>query len=383
MQDDPKQNPDELPTSAEKPTTRQTEADQNQTTDDALSDLGKISQVAQLKNHKGLLGLVVAGVVVVFILFVSFSNHHKTTSTPVASNVVGDNDSNIIANNAEQLAGLRNAQNNAFQTPTFQMNTGDQESKAWLARKNAPTQMYNAPLPGVSANEKPSATQAVFAGGGAFSKFANDQSNGAPTVTGKRILHPYDTIAQGEFIHATLETAINSELPGMVRAVVSQPVYAYLGQRPLIPAGSRLIGQYTALAGNGSASTRVFVVWNRIITPSGISIMINSPGADRLGRAGMGADAVNEHFWKIFGTASLLSVMGAATANGGVGSYDQPNSADMYRQSIASAFAQSAQTMLSQDLNIKPTLYIHQGDTVTVFVARDVDLYSALNQAQA
>ena len=181
-------------------------------------------------------------------------------------------------------------------------------------------------------------------------------------------------------MHATLETAINSDLPGTVRAVITSPVYAYTGDAPIIPAGSRLIGQYASISSNGAASARVFVIWNRVITPNGISIMINSPDSDSLGRSGAAADSVDSHFFKTFGTAILLSVMSASAANSGVSSADQPNSADAYRQSIANSFQQSAQTSLNKNLDIKPTLHVYQGDSINVFVAHDLDLYNVLGQ---
>ena len=197
----------------------------------------------------------------------------------------------------------------------------------------------------------------------------------------QQLAHPTYTIVEGDFIHAILETAIDSDLPGMVRAVVTQPVYAYSGDSVIIPAGSRLVGQYDTQSSNGLSSHRVFVMWNRVITPQGVSMMINSPGTDTLGRAGEGSDSMDTHFFKMFSTASLLSVIGAATSTVGVGNYDQPNSANQYRQSVGNAFQKSAQNTMGGNLKIKPTLHINQGDVINVFVARDIDLYNILGQS--
>ena len=119
-------------------------------------------------------------------------------------------------------------------------------------------------------------------------------------------------------------------------------------------------------------------MWNRIITPQGISVVINSPSADALGRSGQGADSVNTHFWKMFGTATLLSILGYQASSQGVSGYDQPNSANQYRTMVAGSFQQSAQTTLNKNLNIRPTLHVHQGDEINVFVAHDVDLHGVL-----
>jgi type IV secretion system protein VirB10 len=113
-------------------------------------------------------------------------------------------------------------------------------------------------------------------------------------------------------------------------------------------------------------------MWNRAILPDGTSVMINSPGADNIGRAGSGADYVNRHFWERFGQATLLSILGAGVANYEVASSDQYNSASEYRSAIANSLQDAANQALQSDLSIKPTLKLYQGTEVNVFVARDL-----------
>jgi type IV secretory pathway VirB10-like protein len=184
--------------------------------------------------------------------------------------------------------------------------------------------------------------------------------------------HPESTIAQGEWISAVLETSINSELPGMVRAQVTEPVYSYQGQHVLIPRGSRLVGQYLSARGNGGASKRVFILWNRVLTPSGSFFNLDSPGVDDLGRSGMNADEVESHFLQIFGQATLLSIIGGGVSMAGVSDNEQPNSRDQWRQSIGENFQNSAAQSLSTTRDISPTLHVRQGALVKVFVAKDL-----------
>lgn len=219
------------------------------------------------------------------------------------------------------------------------------------ARLNAPTSVYDS-----------------------ASNLNNIKNKAAHKTNFSKIRYPRETIAQGTILFANLESAINSEIAGMLRAVISNPVYAYKGDKILIPKGSRLIGKYTSSLANGSASNRLFIIWSRIITPNGLSINIDSNATDSLGRAGLGADEVNHHFWKIFGTSALLSVIGAGAASFDVSSNTQPNSANQYQQAIASSLQQSAGSTLSSNLKIKPTLLIKQGSAVRVFVAHDLDL---------
>ncbi|MBL7660320.1 TrbI/VirB10 family protein, partial [Escherichia coli] len=87
-------------------------------------------------------------------------------------------------------------------------------------------------------------------------------------------------VAQGTMIRGFLETAINTDLPGMVRAIVREDVRSLDGGRILIPKGSRLVGEYKS--GLARGQKRIFIVWSRVIRSDGVSVEIASPGADRL-----------------------------------------------------------------------------------------------------
>lgn len=156
---------------------------------------------------------------------------------------------------------------------------------------------------------------------------------------------------------------------------MNHDVYAESGNQVLIPRGSRLVGQYNSAIRKGQA--RVFVVWNRLIRPDGIEIAINSGGTDPLGQAGV-AGHVNNHFWKIFGTSTLLSIIGAGSANLGVTPSDQYNSTSAYREQIAQSFQNSSSKILEQYADIPPTITIKQGTPIKVFVAKDLDFTEAL-----
>lgn len=183
-------------------------------------------------------------------------------------------------------------------------------------------------------------------------------------------------IAAGNFIHAILEPATNSDLPGSLRAIVSEPVYSEDGENMLVPRGSRLIGEYKS--GMQQGQSRIFIVWQRLITPEGVSVQLGSGGVDSLGVSGMGADSIDRHFWERFGTASLLSMIGAGTATLGVSGGDQDNSVSSYRTAIANSFSQSAGQSLQQDGSIAPTLRTLQGKPIMVFVAKDLQFESAM-----
>ncbi|MDE0853910.1 MAG: hypothetical protein OSA97_05765, partial [Nevskia sp.] len=96
----------------------------------------------------------------------------------------------------------------------------------------------------------------------AFAKAASER--GPEAATAHRISMG-DRIAEGKMLAATLETAIDSDLPGRLRAIVTTDVWSEDGSRHLIRKGSRLIGDYRS--GLVRGQTRVFVIWTRLLQP--------------------------------------------------------------------------------------------------------------------
>ena len=89
-------------------------------------------------------------------------------------------------------------------------------------------------------------------------------------------------LAKGKVIEAVLETAINSDFKGEVRAVISRDVFAEQGKMILIPKGSKVFGAFSTADAYG----RVDIVWNRIDLSSGYTINLDGIGIDNLGRKG-------------------------------------------------------------------------------------------------
>ena len=118
------------------------------------------------------------------------------------------------------------------------------------------------------------------------------------------------TVPQGMLIPAVLETAFDSNQPGLARAIVSRDVRGFDGKRVLIPRGSRLVGEYGSDVAPGQ--NRALIRWTRLIRTDGVTIALDSPSADTLGRGGVRAN-VNSHFWGQFGSALLRSVLEIGT----------------------------------------------------------------------
>lgn len=174
-----------------------------------------------------------------------------------------------------------------------------------------------------------------------------------------KMSNPTTTVTQGTLIPAILETAIDTDVPGFVRAVVSQDVRSFDGTRVLVPRSSRLIGQYQS--GLQAGQKRAYVIWTRLIRPDGVSVDIASPGTDFSGMAGLPGD-VNTHFFKRFGSAMLLSVIdGLTTALSGGASI------------ILGGGQSAAAAAVAEDSKIGPTIRVRQGEPIRVFTARDLD----------
>lgn len=188
------------------------------------------------------------------------------------------------------------------------------------------------------------------------------------TAHATRLANPSLIVPQGAVISAVLETGINSDLPGFARAVVSRDVSGFDGATVLIPRGSKLIGEYKS--GVAVGQSRAFVIWSRLLTPQGVSIQLGSPATDRLGRGGLTGET-NNHFVRRFGAAVLLSVISSgldALAN--QGSSGGVNAIVIGTPQQATNVATVA---LQRDIDIPPTITVPPGQSIRVFVARDLD----------
>lgn len=183
----------------------------------------------------------------------------------------------------------------------------------------------------------------------------------ADGVRAEPLAKPGYTVIEGTMIAGVLETAINSDLPGLARAVISRDVRSFDGARVLIPAGSRVIGQYKS--GVALGQSRAFVIWNRLIRPDGASINLASPGADSFGRGGL-EGRVDRHFLRRFGGSILLSLVAAVIAS------ETDTSVII---AGARGGADAASIALQKEIDQPPTIQVAQGAPIRIFVARDLD----------
>ena len=181
---------------------------------------------------------------------------------------------------------------------------------------------------------------------------------------------PHQVMA-GSVIAASLISGINSDLPGLVAAQVTENVYdTVTGRTLLIPQGSRLIGTYDSVVAFGQS--RALLVWQRIILPNGSSVEIdNLPATDTAGYAGL-EDEVDHHTWRLIKGIALATLLGVGTELS-LGS-DESDLVRAIRESTQRNVNRAGQRITEKNLNIQPTITIRPGWPLRVIVQRDIVL---------
>ena len=199
-------------------------------------------------------------------------------------------------------------------------------------------------------------------GGSASSPFA--ATLGARARAGT-LANRSGTVPQGTLIPAVLETAFNSNHPGFARAIVSRDIRGFDGTRVLIPRGSRLIGEYRSDTQQGQS--RALITWQRLVRPDGATIAIGSPATDRLGRGGVKAK-VDSHFFERFAGAILKSTIDIGLT---VAAVRAGRSGVLVALPGTIQGSGVGETLAPKE--IRPTLKVPAGRSISVFVSRDLD----------
>ncbi len=201
-------------------------------------------------------------------------------------------------------------------------------------------------------------------------EFVRAGARPAPVEQARVIVNPANTVTQGTVIQASLETAIDSSLPGPIRAIVTQDVHSYDGSRILIPRGSRLIGRYSANVSIGQY--RAMVAWERIMLPDDQTVAISAFGGDQIGRSGV-TGRVHKRFGERFGSAALISLLtsGPTLVSRDIEEPTTREAASRVTQDLRDATG----NVVSDYLSLPPVITVNQGARVTVLVDRDLEIF--------
>src|ERR1035438_6467893 len=179
-------------------------------------------------------------------------------------------------------------------------------------------------------------------------------------------------VFEGRVLEPLLVTRLNSDFSGPVICMLTNSIYSHDGQRLLVPAGTKVLGQTKRVEGFGQ--TRMAIVFHRLIMPDGYSVDLDQfQGLNQIGETGL-KDKVNHHYFEIFGASvavgAIAGLAEAGTNTSGIGL--APTTADAYREGVAASLSQSSLHILDRFLNLLPTITIREGRRVKVYLTQDL-----------
>ncbi|KTT69115.1 MULTISPECIES: type IV secretion system protein VirB10 [Sphingomonas] len=189
------------------------------------------------------------------------------------------------------------------------------------------------------------------------------QTSAIGTATARMIGDRNYLVTAGAIIPCTLQTAMDSSVPGYTTCIIPRDVYSDNGRVVLLEKGTRVFGEYQG--GLQRGQNRLFAMWTRAVTPRGVAIDIGSPASDPLGRAGV-TGRIDRFFWQRFGAAMLFSVLDA----GGqiAGQAVSPQGSTVFRTP-----GDTTSQILNDTQQIRPIVRVNQGTEMAITVAKDFD----------
>lgn len=170
-------------------------------------------------------------------------------------------------------------------------------------------------------------------------------------------------VTAGAIIPCTLQTAMDSSVPGYTTCIIPRDVYSDNGRVVLLEKGTRVFGEYQG--GLQRGQSRLFAMWTRAVTPRGVAIDIGSPASDPLGRAGI-TGKIDRFFWQRFGAAMLFSVLD-------VGGQVAAQSVAPEGSTIFRTPGDTTSQVLQDTQQIRPIVRVNQGTELAITVAKDFD----------
>ncbi|MGV5451205.1 type IV secretion system protein VirB10 [Pseudomonas aeruginosa] len=207
------------------------------------------------------------------------------------------------------------------------------------------------------------------------SELAN-RMNSARYATAKasRMKNMHLMLAAGTMIPCGNITELDTTVPGFVSCQVSKEVRSADNSVVLIDKGAKVTGEVSG--GILAGQARAFVLWSRVRNRDGVVAYIDAPGTNRLGSAGIPGQ-VDTHFWERFRGAMFISVfsdLSRGLMQALVNSTNRNNSDTQVNFDNSSNTSDSlAREVLRATINIPPTLNVHQGEAISIYVPRDVD----------
>jgi type IV secretion system protein VirB10 len=178
------------------------------------------------------------------------------------------------------------------------------------------------------------------------------------------------TLSAGTVIPASLITGLNSDLPGIVFAQVTENVRdSATGRTILVPQGARLVGAYDSVVAYGQS--RALLVWKRIVFPDGASVQLdNEPATDSSGYAGV-SDRVDFHTWRLLKGVALSTLLGVGTQ---VSLGSEGDLVRAVREATQQNASRAGDQITVRNLDVQPTLKVRPGFRLLAVIHKDLVL---------
>lgn len=184
----------------------------------------------------------------------------------------------------------------------------------------------------------------------------------------------YGALWEGTVISAALQTAINTDNPGLVIARVTENVYSsYDSSFLLVPEGTLLYATYNSSVSYGQ--NKVQVAWNLMIRPDGYKVQLgNMNGVNAQGASGYRGHVTTHPFetLKALGMVWIYSMIQTemnAQVKNTQNQYVQNAMADTYAE-----VSKIGSKIIDRALDIKPTITIKPGTKVKLITNVTLEL---------
>lgn len=351
-----------------------------------------LGSIEKRRKSNGMMKLVFIFLAILVILVIGFKFYSKLKAKDEVKTVKSD-DTVQTTNKVRSNLGQDYPKDPVSDTPKTDPVAGNAASTAPKDQAvNVGFQKYLSIPPSTGSNS-----------GGSSSKANSDSTHSDTTESQDKAVHPVKAsatdnntpggmkvekikmnpdlfIEANTFIPCTLQTRFVSDVAGRVNCVISSDVWSASGRVKLLEKGTKAFGHYqTGSLKHGQG--RMFVIWDQLRTPDYMKITLSDTQATGdLGENGV-AGYVDTHFWERFGNAMMLSTVQDALASLSGQAVSKDSNSD-YTANSREAFAQMAKTTLENSINIAPTMYLNQGDTIGMLTGDDID-FSGVYQLKA
>ena len=172
-----------------------------------------------------------------------------------------------------------------------------------------------------------------------------------------------------------LDREVNSQLPGLVKIIVDEPVYGTDGAHRLLERGDAILGRYEPLQDVGD--TRLNVCFFRIIRlADGAHVYDQGDdcfayAVDAMGRTGLVGDIDNRNLEK-YGAAFVTAGISAIAQYGATTNAQQDPGLQGAGQSLNEQLGEITSKILEEQVDLAPIITVAAGERVGIQFLRDI-----------